>query len=275
VDLNSYLVREYQILADTAEILEDKDNVPVFRKKAAELSREINRLMWDDKTGFYYDIFQDDHAKLYCKAASSFTPMLADIPSKEQAQKVLRHLKNPKEFNTRFAVPTIAMDVPERKTHWSGDICGRNNWLVEIGLANYDKKSTVWITHKTIALFMRKEGACASGYQNPNRLTDRVFLFGTEISGGLDMLVKHIIGFTPDKNGFSVLPAALNPKMRYLRWRVKFRGKNVEIRWNRPDGKDYLGDSVEGYSVLVDGKTVYHSKTLPVQRHTVDFFAKH
>lgn len=271
VDLNSYLVREYQILANMAEILGDNANVPVFRKKAEKLTEEINRLMWDEKSGFYYDIFQDDNAKLYCKAASGFTPMLADIPSAGQAKKILQHLKNPKEFNTKYALPTIAVDMPGRRSHWSGDVCGRNNWLVEMGLDNYDKQSAAWITHKTIDLFMREEGARASAYQKPDYLVDRVALFSTGISGGLDMQVKHIIGFTPEKNGFSVLPAALDPKTKYLRWQVKFLGKDVDIRWDRPDGKDYFGDGVEGYDVLVDGKTVYHSAKLPEKRHAVNF----
>lgn len=269
VDLNSYLVREYQLLAQMATLLDKTEESQSWQKKADKLAGDINRLMWDEKTGFYYDIFKDDHAKLYCKPASGFTPMLAKIPSKDQGRKLLAHLKNPREFNTKYAIPTIAIDMPGRRTHWSGDVCGRNNWLVEMGLSNYSKSSSAWITRKTFTLFMRKEGARASAYQKPDKLVDKVTLFSTGISGGLDMLVKHIIGFTPNINGFSVLPAALNPKINYLDWKVHFRGHNVEIRWDRPDGKPHFGNSPEGYTVLVDGQTEFHSDTLPNKRHTV------
>lgn len=69
--------------------------------------------------------------------------------------------------------------------------------------------------------------------------------------------------------GFSVLPSALGPKMESLCWKVRYRGKDIEIRWDRPDGNDRFGDSNEGYTVLVDNRVVFHSDQLPEKRHRI------
>lgn len=266
VDLNSYLVREYEILALAADILGHKSESGQWRKLAAEVAGEINRLMWDEKSGFYYDIFADDHSKLMCKAASGFTPLLAGVATKAQAEKVLTHLKDPKEFGTRYAVPTLAVSEPKRARNWSGDVAGRNNYIVEQGIARYDRESSAWITHKTMDLFMRPEGGCASGYLRPERIVKNYSLFITEMAGGLDMMIRHVIGFTPEVDGFSLLPAALDEKTAYLRWQIDYRGHKVEIRYDRPDGKDMFDDMQEGYTALVDDCVVYHNPQLPLER---------
>ena len=271
VDLNSYLVREYEILAMAADILGKSSEADAWRKSAEKVSGEINRLMWDEKSGFYYDVFADDKAKLFCKAASGFTPLLAGVASKAQAQKLLQHLKDPREFGSRYAVPTLAVSEPNRSKLWSGDIAGRNNYIVEQGIARYDRESSAWITRKTMELFMREQGGCAAGYQKPDRIVKNYNLFITEMAGGLDMMVRHVIGFTPEVDGFSLLPAALDSKTDYLRWQIKYRGKTVEIRYDRADNKDMFNDKIEGYSVWVDGKKVYEHSQIPLQRQYIKF----
>ena len=268
VDLNSYLVRECQIMAEAAAILGKPEDAALWKEQAAKTSGAIQKLMWDESSGFYYDIFADDHSKLMCKASSGFTPMCAGIPNSHQAEKMLKLLKDPGEFGSRYAIPTLAVSEPQRGNNWSGDIAGRNNWLVEQGLARYDRNSSAWITEKTVELFMRREGARAGGYIKPDRLTENHRLFVTEIAGGLDMVIRHVIGFTPEPDGFSILPAAMDKNMDHLRWRVKFRKKDIEIRWDRPDGNIKFDGTPEGYSVLLDGKCIFHDAGIPTVRKT-------
>lgn len=266
VDLNSYLVRECQIMAEAAIILGKPEEAAFWKAQADKTSKEIQRLMWDENSGFYYDIFADDHTKLMCKASSGFTPMCAGIPNRKQAEKMLKLLKDPGEFGSRYAIPTLAVSEPKRGNNWSGDIAGRNNWLVEQGLARYDRDSSAWITEKTVELFMRREGARAGGYIKPDKLTENHRLFVTEIAGGLDMVIRHIIGFTPETDGFSILPAALDKNMDHLRWQIEFRGKQIEIYWDRPNGDIKFSGIPEGYSVLIDGQRVFNSKSIPTVR---------
>ena len=271
VDLNSYRVRELEILAQAADLLGRQEEATRHCAEARALAERINTLMWDEESGFYYDIFADDHTQLRCRAASGFTPLMAGIPSKSQAQKVMALLKDPQEFGSRYAVPTIALSYPERSHTWSGDICGRNNYLVEVGLARYDRDSTAWITRKTMELFMRPQGGYASGYQKPDRLVNNHILFITEMAGGLDMMVRHVIGFTPEPDGFSILPAALDPRTDYLTWAINYRGHRVEIFWDRPnDGAMQFPGVQEGYTVRVDGAPVLHDTQLPTERHHVE-----
>jgi hypothetical protein len=118
---------------------------------------------------------------------------------------------------------------------------------------------------------MRPQGGYASGYQKPDRLVNNHILFITEMAGGLDMMVRHVIGFTPEPDGFSILPAALDPRTDCLTWAINYRGHRVEIFWDRPnDGAMQFPGVQEGYTVRVDGAPVLHEAQLPTERHHVE-----
>ena len=56
VDLNSYLVRECRAFAILAELKGQDDLARVYRAKAEERAEKVRDLMWDDETGFFYDL---------------------------------------------------------------------------------------------------------------------------------------------------------------------------------------------------------------------------
>ena len=256
VDLNSYLTREYQLLAKMAEVFQESEIAIKMNEHAQLLAKAINKYMWDEKQGFYFDIFADNHDKLFCKTCCGFFPLFAGIPSKQQAKALFLHLRSKLEFNTKYAIPTIAMDYPGRGWGWSGWVCGRNNWLIDQGVARYSPKQSAWLTYKTIDLFTQNDKPQALGYQHPEKGGSKPPLFATEIAGALDMFVKHIVGCNPEPGGqIKLTPAGLNPKWKYMQWGpFDYVGKKLEIRWDRLDGKDYFADGHEGYSVWINGK---------------------
>ncbi len=256
VDLNSYLAREYQLLAQMAGIFQEPEVAGQMNERAKQLGQAINKYMWDKKQGFYFDIFADNHDKLFCKTCCGFFPLFAGIPSKAQAEALFQHLHSPREFNTKYAIPTISIDYPGRGWGWSGWVCGRNNWLVDQGLMRYSPRQSAWLTYKTIDLFTQNGVPQALGYQHPETGGSKPPLFATEIAGALDMFVKHIVGCNPELDGqIKLVPSGLNPRWDYLQWGpFDYAGKKVEIRWDRPDNRDYFADGHEGYSVWINGE---------------------
>ena len=224
-------------------------------------------MFWDEKDGCYYDVFADDMTfKSRCMACSMFTPMLANISDRKQAEKLFRLMKDPKKFGTPYAFPCLALDEPKRGWGWSGDVCARNNHLIYLGTANYSGEMNKYVFDKTMELFTMNGEPRAFGYHHPIKGATRPPLFVTEISGALDMMVMSYIGFEPlPDHRVKLFPASLPKDTHHLQWGpCKYLGNDIMIRYDRPgDKEDVFGDGREGYSFLVNGKCVYHSDKLP------------
>jgi alpha,alpha-trehalase len=92
VCLNSLL---YLMEMQTAEILttlDRKQEAANWQAKAEGRAAAINKLMWDEKDGLYYDYdFEDKHVRHY-PFLTTFYPLWAGIASKEQAARVVKNL---------------------------------------------------------------------------------------------------------------------------------------------------------------------------------------
>ena len=92
VCLNSLL---YLMETQTAEILDElgrKPEAASWRAKANFRASAINRLMWDEQDGLYYDYdFADKRVRRY-PFLTTFYPLWAGIASKEQAARIVKNL---------------------------------------------------------------------------------------------------------------------------------------------------------------------------------------
>jgi len=92
VCLNSLL---FLMETQTAEILtelDQKQEAETWRAKAATRAQAINKLMWDEKDGLYYDYdFADKHVRYY-PFLTTFYPMWAGFATKEQAARIVKNL---------------------------------------------------------------------------------------------------------------------------------------------------------------------------------------
>lgn len=78
-----YIFRLAKVAGDTATEQE-------FQAKYQDLKEKVNKYYWDDKDGCYYDIREGDLTKTHVLTPASFWPMLAEIPSQEQAEAMIR-----------------------------------------------------------------------------------------------------------------------------------------------------------------------------------------
>ncbi len=92
VCLNSLL---YLMETQTAEILSElgrKREADTWRAKAETRARAINKLMWDEKDGLYYDYdFVNKRVRHY-PFLTTFYPLWAGFASKEQAARIVKNL---------------------------------------------------------------------------------------------------------------------------------------------------------------------------------------
>lgn len=113
VDLNAYLVRETRALALLADALGYADEARTLTAAAQTRAEAIQRWLWDERTGMYFDYHAVEQRPIPVKHAGTFAPLWAGIATAEQAQRLVsEHLLNEREFARPWPIPALAADEP-------------------------------------------------------------------------------------------------------------------------------------------------------------------
>jgi len=149
LDLSLMMVKEFRSLEAMAGELAKSNEANEWKEKADRLAKRINETMWDGDSGFYYHVAAGTHRmeldgkSLKRKEIIGFLPLWAGVASKEQAERLVAHLKDPASFSRRFGVPTLAADDPHynpyvtRCCQWNGAVWLLWDYLVFRGLLDY------------------------------------------------------------------------------------------------------------------------------------------
>jgi len=206
VGLNSLL---YLMESQTAEILHilarptDED---VWRKRAADRAALINRLLWDEKDGLYYDYdFARKRLRRY-PFLTTFYPLWAGIASREQAARVVRSLPM---FEKPGGLETSTSQSGEQ---WDAPFGWAPLELIAVeGLRRYGyNQDADRISEKFLSLVLdqyRKSGRIVEKYDVVHRTAD----VGGEIHFGYR---SNEAGFGWTNAAFTVLLDALPPKAK-------------------------------------------------------------
>jgi neutral trehalase len=108
-----------------------------WRKIYETAKAKINACMWDEEIGTYSDcLFTGDRTKVITPC--SFLPLIAEIPSQEQAERMVKTLTDPKHIWTKFPLATMSKSEPDFSTdYWRGSTWLNFNFLVANGLKKY------------------------------------------------------------------------------------------------------------------------------------------
>jgi hypothetical protein len=150
LDLSVMVVQEMRALSEMAAELGRKYESADWTKRANTLARLVEETMWDEATGFYYNVDRDTNAfvtpgglDLKRQEIIGFLPLWAGVASPERAKVLIAKLTDPKKFWRRFGVPTLAADDPgyepqiRRCCQWNGAVWLEWNYLVFSGLRRY------------------------------------------------------------------------------------------------------------------------------------------
>ncbi len=148
VDLNSYLYREHQAMAELSQMIGKSEQAKRHLEKAEQIKEAINRYLWDEKDGIYYDRLETTGELNRVKGVSAFAPMYAGVASKNQAERLVKeHLTNPDEFWAEYPIHTLAKSEkeyqqvgcqpPQTFCNWNGTTWIPFNYMVFHGLMDY------------------------------------------------------------------------------------------------------------------------------------------
>jgi alpha,alpha-trehalase len=94
VDLNVFLMKYELDFADAARILkQDPGKITYWDNRANLRKNEINKLMWNDKIGFYFDYCYTEKEQSEFFSLAGFLPLWTGIASQTQAKRMVGHLK--------------------------------------------------------------------------------------------------------------------------------------------------------------------------------------
>jgi len=216
VDMSSQMVMQYRDLAYMCDVVGRDQEAADFRARAESIGRLINKWMWNEADGLYYDV-DDQGSQVKWKTAACFWPMLAGITSPEQEQRLIANLKDPDSFWRMNVFPTLAADQKKYEPtggYWKGGVWAPTNYAIIRGLSLaghdqfareaaekylgevykvYKSTGTVW------ELYAPDRAAPGSGTQGEKGLHQaRPDFVGWTGDGPIAMLIENVIGIRAD-----------------------------------------------------------------------------
>jgi putative isomerase len=174
VGMTSLYIADCDALSAIADTLERPAEASEIRDRAARYRAALASL-WDRQEGIFLN--KDLHTGQFSRRLSptNFYPLLAKAATAEQARTMIeKHLLNPGEFWGDWVLPNIARDDPAFKDqqYWRGRIWGPVNYLVYLGLCNYQDAGTRRaLAAKSYRLFLKEWTEKGHVHENYNAIT--------------------------------------------------------------------------------------------------------
>jgi putative isomerase len=174
VGLNALYVADCKALAEIAEILGKPEDARELHARGTKYAASLNSL-WDEKTGIYLNRRTDTGENSSRLSPTNFYPLIAKAATPEQAARMIdEHYFNAQEFHGEWVIPSIARNVPgfQDQEYWRGRIWGPMNFLVYLGLRNYDlRRARADLAERSYKLLMKSWQSDHAIYENYNSIT--------------------------------------------------------------------------------------------------------
>jgi putative isomerase len=174
VGLNGLYVADCRALAEIAALLGKTADQRELLARGDKYAAALGTL-WDETAGIYKNKRTDTGESSPRLSPTNFYPLIAKVPTSEQAARMVReHYFNPREFMGEWVMPSIARDVPgfADQNYWRGRIWGPMNFLVYLGLRNYDlAPARADLAERSHKLLMKSWQSDRAIYENYNSIT--------------------------------------------------------------------------------------------------------
>jgi len=157
VGLNGLYVADCRALAEIADVIGRNVEAAELRLRAEQFSREMESL-WDPAAGLYLNRRTDTGEASRRASPTMFYPLIGRIPTADRATEMVdQHLMNPAEFGGNFVIPSVPRNDAAFPTqhYWKGAVWPPLNFLVYLGLRNYDMpKARLELARKSLFMFL-------------------------------------------------------------------------------------------------------------------------
>lgn len=212
VDVCMQALLDCKCLIKMAKVLDKPEYLPELEEEFSYLEKRINDRLWDEKTGFYYDLWQNGNHNMV-RHIGAYWGLLAGCVPKERVDRMVALLEDEKEFKTPHRIPTLTQSNPDfipDGRYWRGGVWASTNYMVLKGLEKqgyHDLSHQIAGEHlQTIVDIWKKDGTLYECYAptgkgpsttakgNPVR---RDFVGWTGLPP-IAMLFEFVFGIKPD-----------------------------------------------------------------------------
>ena len=141
VDFNAQQAVNARYLSAIGDVLNDKDTSFKYKRAYFALKTRISQMMWDDATGFYYDLNRQEQ-RLTVRTIGAFWTLLAEIPNEHKSERLIAHLSDVNEFGVEHPFPTLSAAHEAYSPDgagYKGSVVPPFNYMVIKGLEKYQK----------------------------------------------------------------------------------------------------------------------------------------
>jgi len=284
VDFASFVFANASAVAELARQLGDAALATEFSALAERIRASALQNLWDPKTQFFYPQRASDHMRIPIRELHGFFPFTTLLaPDEPGYVAALRKFVDPDEFWARFP-PVITSLYHYRTWTWEMDGLSRNiaphpismgaRTLIQ-ALKHYHQDSItpqhfmdLMAAYNTLVYpgvnpfdpFWRPNVHEYYSKWEPHQSTEHPK--GSDISHDFHsmynaLIVEGAVGLTPrDDDKIELQPAALRWEY-FLLDRLSYRGKQLTIVWDLPDGTVHYQGFPEGLSLYIDGKLAF------------------
>ena len=182
VGLMSLYVADCDALAQIATVLEKLAESKELRDRGERYRAKL-QTMWSNKAGIFLNKDLSTGEFNMRLSPTNLYPLLARVATSAQAGRMINeHLLNPNEFWGKWVIPSIERSDPTfaSQTYWAGPIWGPMNYLVYLGLRNYNFPDVQEeLARKSSDLFFQDWTAKGRVNENYNALTGSSPAVGT------------------------------------------------------------------------------------------------
>jgi hypothetical protein len=197
-----------RLLLRMAEIINRHDFDALLEAEYAHLDDVVNTLMWDEATGFYYDVAPDG-TRVKTMSIGAYWGLFAGVIPENRAKRMVAHLDNPVLFNRPHRIPSQAANSPnggykDDGCYWLGGVWAPTNYMVlqalterndddlAYAIARNHLENVCEVFHETGTLWENYAPECASE-GNPARGD---FVGWTGLSA-ISIPIEYLVGLRP------------------------------------------------------------------------------
>ena len=201
-------------LLEMMDILEGLGLLPVngelrrgLEMERAALTETINRLLWDEDSGFYYDL-KPDGRRAPVKTAAAYWALAAGVADKKQAERLAAWLENPAAFKRLHRVPVCSADAEgydPRGGYWRGSVWAPTNTMILYGLEKYGYEALareIALNHLDALVRVWEDTGTIWENYPPDSISsadaDRKDFVGWSGIGTIRYLLRYALGLFPD-----------------------------------------------------------------------------
>jgi hypothetical protein len=284
VDFASFVYANAAAVAELARSVGDAALAQEFATLAGNIQAAVLKHLWDPTTAFFYAQRASDDARIPIREIHGFFPVtMRLVPDGSPAVGVLRHFIDPNEFWSRFP-PVITSLAHYKQWNWEMDGLTRNIAPHPISMGSltliralHDYRQDIVTPEHLMTQLARYTQLMYPGV-HPNDPTWRPNAFEyyskwepgaaqslpkpSDISHDFHsmygaLIIEGVIGLTPRGDDKIELRPAAFEWPYFVLDRLRYRGHDLTILWDQPDGRVHYEGFPEGFSLYIDGALAF------------------